>query len=266
MSSTALEAEYRSSWRLLQQMGLRAMNCGYLRNADDTFYGHQQSLIWRMLEHTPVGPDSVVLDVGCGIGGPTTWVFERFHPRLTVGLDYCGSSVKAAEASWAGRSPRPYFLQADAHHLPIQSASVDVILSCESALHYRDKIAFLRECRRVLKPAGHLCLADITANSPRVWALLTRLAGGLVRLWSRKQYLAALPACGFEVLWHEQASSPVAAALRAGYAEVARLKASVNGAPLLARDVRRRALFLRGLQLLLRLQALTYDLFTARAR
>jgi len=254
-----LEAEYRVSWELVQRAGLHAMNCGYLRTAGRPFHHYQQDLVWRLLEQTPIGPESVVLDVGCGIGGPTGWVLERFRPGLTVGVECLASAVRTAEELWAGRSPRPHFVQADAQRLPIETGSVDVILNCESALHYPDKHTFLRECRRLLKPGGHLCLGDITTGTPRLWGLLTRHARPRVYLWSAKQYRAAFAVVGLELLDHEEASARVAAALRAGAREIS--TADFPDVP----DIRRRVLFLRVLDFLLRHRALTYDLFTVRA-
>ncbi len=256
----ALEAGYAPSYELTRQAGLQALNCGYLRDPDDSFYRHQQNLIWRLLEDTPIDPHSVVLDVGCGIGGPLSWVFERHQPRLAIGVEYCGSCVRTATELWADRSPRPHFVQGDAHCLPIESGSVDVILNCESALHYRDKDAFLRECRRVLRPGGHLCLGDITNRRPRFWAMLTRRARRPIFLWTAEQYRASLAAHGFEVLRHEEASKPISAAMRAGLAEIP--AARFAGVP----GIRKRLLFLGLLQMLLRRRALTYDLFCARAR
>ena len=258
-SQEQLEAEYRVSWELVQRAGLQAMNCGYMRVAGKPFHVYQQDLVWRLLERSSIEAESVVLDLGCGIGGPTTWIFERFGPRLAVGVEYVGSTVRTAEQLWSGRSPRPHFVQADANRLPIEGGSVDVILNCESALHYRDKHTFLRECRRVLRPYGHLCLGDITTRSPRVWALLTRHARPRVYLWSAKQYLAAFSAAGFGLLDHEEASARVAAALRAGLREV-----SISRFPGVG-DIRRRASFLRVLEFLLHRRVLTYDLFTVRA-
>ncbi|MHC4094186.1 MAG: class I SAM-dependent methyltransferase [Planctomycetota bacterium] len=258
-SQAQLEAEYRASWELVQRVGLQALNCGYLRCAGQPFHHYQQDLIWRLLERSSIGPESTVLDVGCGIGGPTTWIFERFGPRLAIGVEYVASTVRTASELWAGRSPRPHFVQADAHRLPIEAGSVDVILNCESALHYHDKHAFLRQCRRVLKPGGHLCLCDITTRAPRLWGLLTRPARPRVYLWSASQYRSAFGVAGFEVLDHEEASARVAAALRAGAREI--LTSDFPDVP----DIRRRAWFLRTLEFLLRHRALTYDLFTARA-
>jgi len=47
-----------------------------------------------------------------------------------------------------GESGPSAFVQADAQLLPLGTASADVIFNLESAWHYPDKEAFLREIRR----------------------------------------------------------------------------------------------------------------------
>lgn len=259
MSRAALEAAYKPSWDLARRVGLRALNCGYRVGPAGDVAGDQQALVWRLLAHTPIGRDSTVLDVGCGIGGPATWIFERHAPRQLIGLDLCGSSVHTANELWTSRSPRPVFIQADAHRLPVRTARVDVVFNCESALHYADKRAFLAECRRVLKPGGHLCLGDITAPSPWAWKLPGRWARPPYYLWSSRRYRRELAAAGFEIVNHEEASDHVASALRHGLRELA------GGRMAGTSRLWRRRFTLRALAILLWRKALTYDLFTARA-
>src|SRR5262249_26847890 len=157
MSRQVLDAHYRPNWELANLQSFRAFNCGYALNRADTFDTHQQNLVWRLLGETPIGRDSVVVDVGCGIGGPLGWVIERYHPGRAIGIEFSDFNVRNAGQIWRGRTASPQFIQADAQRLPLATASVDVLINLESALHYPDKPAFLAECRRVLRPSGRLC-------------------------------------------------------------------------------------------------------------
>ena len=57
------------------------------------------------------------------------------------------------------------FFVDDAQNLTqIPSDSIDVLLNIESAFHYPDKPAFLKEVHRVLKPGGQFLIADILST------------------------------------------------------------------------------------------------------
>jgi SAM-dependent methyltransferase len=99
-----------------------------------------------------------VLDVGCGRGGGTALVFERFGPRSMTGLDLATRAIRGCRA----RHGRPglRFVAGDAEALPFPDAAFDAILSVESSHCYADTPRFLREAARVLRPCGLLLLAD----------------------------------------------------------------------------------------------------------
>lgn len=267
MSQRTLEAHYRPNWEIAQAHGLTGYNCGYAeRRGCGTFSEHQESLVWRLLGDTCLDGTATVFDVGCGIGGPSGWIFKRYRPSRIIGLDYLGSNVQAAEQRWQGRADRPVFLQGDAHQLPLGDASVDVVFNLESALHYADKNAFISECRRILKPGGTLCLGDITTYKKFFFApvtLLNKLPSQFnsnVHLWSGKDYKAAFRRHGFELLRHEEASGPIADALADGLQEIKRY--GWRG----SRGFRGRTMFLCALQFLLKKRLLNYDLFRARRK
>lgn len=267
MSQRTLEAHYRPNRRLTQAIGLTGYNCGYAEaSGSRSFDEHQQALVWQLLGDTPIAGETIILDVGCGIGGPCGWVMERFRPRRVIGLDYLWSNVHTAAGRWQAQSPRPAFFQGDAHHLPITDASVDVLLNLESALHYQDKDAFLAECRRVLKPGGILCLGDITTNRKALFAplmLLNRLPtqfNSNIRLWSDGDYLAAFSRLGLDLVRHKQAARCVAASLADGLAEIGRRGWAA------AKGFRARCAYLTVLRSLLNSGRLSYDLFAVRRR
>lgn len=271
MSQRTMQAHYEPNWKLTQARNLRGYNCGYAaERGNESFDEHQQSLVWQLLGDTPITAESVVLDVGCGIGGPSGWIFERYKPGRLIGLEYLGSSVQAASSRWGESDERPRFIQGDAHHLPLESDSVDVIFNLESALHYARKSAFIAECRRVLKPGGTLCLGDVTTTKKLMFApveMLNKLPSQFnsnVHLWSAAEYKSAFREQGFELVHHEDAAGPVSDALEDGLDEIrqdgffATWKAT--------KGFRGRVGFLSVMAKMLRHRWLHYDLFRARLK
>ena len=116
-----------------------------------------------------------ILDVGCGIGGSTLYLTEKFGSIAQNNLKSDGgvdrvtatgitlSPVQANRATErakiAGLESNVNFLVADALNMPFPDESFDLVWSLESGEHMPDKIKFLRECCRVLKPGGTLILA-----------------------------------------------------------------------------------------------------------
>jgi SAM-dependent methyltransferase len=105
-----------------------------------------------------------VLEVGCGRGGGTAFVFERFGPRSMTGLDLARQAVERCRARYA--RPGLGFVAGDAEHLPFGDDAFDAVLSVESTHCYADPPSFLREAHRVLRPGGRLLLADIRHTAP----------------------------------------------------------------------------------------------------
>lgn len=265
MSQRTLEVHYRPNRMLTEAVGVAGYNCGYAEAPGlHPFDQRQRALVWRLLGDAPITAESIVLDVGCGIGGPSGWILDRYAPRKVIGLDYLWSNVRLAAERCEGQSPSPVFLQADAHALPLADACADVIFNLESALHYQNKDVFLGECRRVLKPGGRLCLADITTNQKALFAplmLLNRLPtqfNSNLRLWSGDDYLRSLHHHGLEVIRHERVARNVAASLTEALAEISRRGWAAS------KGFRARCGYLAVLRSLLNSGRLSYDLFAAR--
>jgi SAM-dependent methyltransferase len=99
-----------------------------------------------------------VLEVGCGRGGGTAFVFEQFRPRSMTGIDLAPSAVARCRAEH--ERPGLAFAAGDAEALPFPDDTFDVVLNLESSHCYPDVPRFLEEVRRVLRPGGLLLLAD----------------------------------------------------------------------------------------------------------
>jgi ubiquinone/menaquinone biosynthesis C-methylase UbiE len=103
-----------------------------------------------------------VLDVGCGTGRLLRKVRHLWPNAVLIGVDPARGMVEQAQRL----APGITFLVGTAEHLPLDDASVDLVLSTLSFHHWRDRKAGCGEVARVLRPGGRLLLADHTA--PRV--------------------------------------------------------------------------------------------------
>jgi SAM-dependent methyltransferase len=100
-----------------------------------------------------------VLEVGSGRGGGTSYLARYLGPRTTTGLDLSTSAV--AFCARHRRAPGATFVHGDAQAMPFPDESFDVVVNVESSHCYGSMDDFLAEARRVLRPGGALCWADI---------------------------------------------------------------------------------------------------------
>jgi len=106
-----------------------------------------------------IAPETI-LDVGCGIGGSTLYLAEKFGAAATgITLSPVQARRGSDRARSAGLSQTVEFRVANALEMPFEDASFDLVWSLESGEHMPDKIQFLRECHRVLKPGGTFLMA-----------------------------------------------------------------------------------------------------------
>ena len=116
----------------------------------------------RFLTWLDLDPTARVLDVACGSGGPTLRL-TRLAGCHVVGIDIQAEGVAAAraEAERVGLTAHATFEQHDASQpLPFPDASFDAVLCIDAINHLPDRLAVLREWRRVLKPGGRLVFTD----------------------------------------------------------------------------------------------------------
>jgi 27-O-demethylrifamycin SV methyltransferase len=135
----------------------------------------------RLADLLLLGPETRLLDVGCGRGGPTRYLAHRTGCRA-IGVDFARSGMALSLRSGAGRcfgvrelapalesggkpphskiAPRAAFIVGDAAALPLIEACVDAVSSLDVMLYLPDREAFLSECRRVLRPGGRLAIVD----------------------------------------------------------------------------------------------------------
>lgn len=100
------------------------------------------------------------VDVCCGSGQSTSILCEYFDK--VSGYDISQEQILQAQSVYGGLKPQ--FNVGNAHDLPIESSSVD-LLTCALGWHWLDAERFYAECKRLLKPKG--CIA-VYGYSPTV--------------------------------------------------------------------------------------------------
>ena len=119
------------------------------------------------VRHAELRPGEVVLDVGSGGGIDTILAARAVGPSgRAIGLDLLREMGERSErhAKEAGVEAWTEFLQGEMEQIPLPDACIDVVISNGVINLSPRKSRVLAEIRRVLKPGGRLCVADLTVN------------------------------------------------------------------------------------------------------
>ena len=112
-------------------------------------------------------PDASVLDICCGTGDMTLALLKH-RPRGArpiLAADFARAMLTRGAQKFAARKPgepTAVAIEADALHLPLPSASLDLIVSAFGFRNLANYEAGLREFHRVLKPGGQLGILDFS--------------------------------------------------------------------------------------------------------
>jgi len=114
-----------------------------------------------------IAAGEAVLDIGCGAGTDLLLAAAQTGPSgRAIGVDMTPRMVRCARAAAEKADLRHVEVRlGDATRLPVDTASVDVVLSNGVLNLVPEKEAALQEIRRVLKPGGRVQIADIALDS-----------------------------------------------------------------------------------------------------
>jgi arsenite methyltransferase len=114
-----------------------------------------------------IEPGSVVLDLGCGAGTDLLIAAQMVGPDgRVIGVDMTSAMLDRAAASARAMALEDVELHESLiEALPLEDASVDVVISNGVIDLVPDKDAVFAEIDRVLRPGGRLQLADVIIHT-----------------------------------------------------------------------------------------------------
>lgn len=162
------------------------LHLGFFERPDEFLPAALDRLVLRDSRLLP--RNSLVADVGCGLGGTTQLLASQGH--RVFGLDPCQRSIDFARKYAA--SPRAQFLACglEAFAKRARGARFDAIVLIEVLSSLTDPSAVLASCRAVLRPGGLMLVHDVVRSRSAPEAEGAHLEQGALR--------NAADACGFD--------------------------------------------------------------------
>jgi ubiquinone/menaquinone biosynthesis C-methylase UbiE len=181
------------------------------------FYG---IVAWRGIaffgEKLGLTPESHLLDVGSGIGGPARF-FARTYGCKVTGIDLSEFNHRAARQRTreAGLDQLVTCVHGDALAIGFPDESFTHVFGCEALCYFPDKMRLYQTVHRALKPGGIIAFLEAACESPV--RLRTEEHIAPFQYESITTYTSVLQAAGFESVHHydttELAKKDVASSL-----------------------------------------------------
>ena len=166
-----------------------------------------------LLSRLGVGPDSHLLDVGCGIGGPARLAGAEIGCRVT-GVDLSPDFVDTARSLTAlvSLAERVDFRVASGDDLGVDDASFDAAMMVHVGMNIPAKAAVFTDVRRALRDGGtfavfeQMRVGDGDLPYPLPWAVDARSSF----VASPDEYARDLESAGFSVIATEDRTAQTA--------------------------------------------------------
>lgn len=169
----------------------------------DHFHGRGLEATEALADRMQATPESRLLDIGSGFGGPARYIASRFGCHVT-GIDlteeFCDVAKRLTER--LALTGRVHIEHGSATAMPFDDAVFDGAYSMNVSMNIADKQGLFREIFRVLRPGAWLALSEIAKGPneglqyPTPWAE----SAASSFLSTPEETRANLEASGFEVV------------------------------------------------------------------
>lgn len=143
-----------------------------------------------------------ILDVGCGIGGSARRLANEVACHVT-GIDLSDEYIDTAKklTSILQMQDRVTFEVGSALEMPFPNDSFDGAWTIHMGMNIQDKLSWLKELYRVVKPAGRVVLYEVHGdiNSPAIYPTPWAQDQSMSFLVSPDEFRKIVEKAGFEV-------------------------------------------------------------------
>jgi len=110
-----------------------------------------------LLSRLKLQPYHHLLDLGCGAGGLSEYVFDKLGASVT-GIDYSETAIRTARNRTKDKRKKLHFLQADLNALDLPSQTFDIAISIDSVYGVSNMDKTISSIVETVKPGGQLCI------------------------------------------------------------------------------------------------------------
>lgn len=132
-------------------------------------YQHRWRLALAMTDQLGLPPGTRVLEVGCGAGHTAVALAQRGFQVEAIDPTLKLLRIARQNAERAGMAERVRLLLGDAHRLPLEDASVALVVALGVVPWLHSPPLAIRELARVLQPGGHLVISADHRNRLSFW-------------------------------------------------------------------------------------------------
>ena len=174
----------------------------------DEFHIRGDTATRELIELSGFTADMHILDVGCGIGGSTRRLAHMTGCTVT-GIDLSDAYIDTARrlTELIRMQERVKFHAASALELPFADNFFDGVWSLQMNMNVEDKLAWLVETRRVLKPGGRAVLYEVCGgkNSPQYFPVPWAQDSSMSFLLPPEAFREIITDAGFEIeVWNDK--------------------------------------------------------------
>ena len=105
--------------------------------------------------------NDTILDAGCGVGGTSLYLAQKYPHHTFKGITITPGQYHLAKQFTQEKGiPNATFELCSYLNTPFQDESYTSIFALESTSYAKDKLAFVQEMNRILKPGGRIAVID----------------------------------------------------------------------------------------------------------